>query len=263
MSNSADNSNIGTLYDKFQSTFKRCYMNSDVYTLVTIKDGKTDADSITEIFSQMAAGRLSSDLMLVNYYDELPVSYRATVTSAEKDNIELAVHEHQALIMKQDKSTLIKSSHFNNGLGVHCYATYVNIPKRAAFLSNFAYAQIRAERREAVRVKVHEKVPVTFSWDGAGIVGSLVDISGSGVSINCERAPELAVGQTGQLKFTLSGSLSAAPGTFVRSTPTEDDRHVCIFQMQPDRRSDIIIGQFIYQRQIEIIRELKDGVAVD
>ncbi len=33
--------------------------------------------------------------------------------------------------------------------------------------------------------------------------------------------------------------------------------------MIPDRRNDSIIGQFIYQRQIEIIQLLKDGLVLD
>ena len=60
----------------------------------------------------MATGRLKCDLKLINYYDEVPVSYGSTITSMEVDSIELAVHEYQALVMKHDKSTLIKSQHF-------------------------------------------------------------------------------------------------------------------------------------------------------
>lgn len=45
----------------------------------------------------------------------------------EKDSIKLAVHEHQALVIKHDNSTLIKSRHFHNELCVHCYAAFDRI----------------------------------------------------------------------------------------------------------------------------------------
>ena len=237
-------------------------MNSDVYNLVTLNDGKSDTAAIVKVFSEMATGRLKSDLKLLNYCDEVPVIYGATITAVNGDSVELTVHENQAVIMKHDKSTLIKSKHFHNDLGVHCYAAYVNVPKKTAILHNFAYAQIRAERREAVRVNVREKLPVKFSYENVTIEGNMVDISGNGISVDTSLVPATNNNQAGQLFLTLRGTSLAVPGFFVRSTTNGNGGYICIFQIQPDRKSDTIIGQFIYQRQIEIIQQLKDGLIV-
>jgi hypothetical protein len=77
-------------------------MKKDVYNLVTVKDGKSDTAAITAVFSEMAAGRVKCDLKLLNYFDEVPVCYPSVITAVEKDSIELAVHEHQALVIKND-----------------------------------------------------------------------------------------------------------------------------------------------------------------
>ena len=135
------------------------------------------------VFRHAWTGRLKCDLSLLNYCNEVPVSYGATIVTVEKDSVELSVHEHQALIMKQNNSTLIKSKHFDKGLGVHCYAAYVNVTKKAAILHNFAYAQIRADRREAVRVKVNGTMPVRFFRENMVIEGTMIDISASGISL--------------------------------------------------------------------------------
>jgi hypothetical protein len=238
-------------------------MKSDVYHLVTINDGKSDTSAIVKVLSDMATGRLKCDLRLLNYYNEVPVSYSSTITTVEKDSIELSVHEHQAVIMKHDNSTLIKSKHFHKDLGVHCYAAYVNVPKKTVILHNFAYAQIRAERREAVRVRVHGTQPVTFSYESVNIEGTMVDISGSGISIHTDVVPATSADQTGLVYFTLADSPLAVPGSFVRSIADGHDGHICIFQMKPGRRDDTVIGQFIYQRQVELIQELKEGLVVD
>ncbi len=193
-------------------------MKSDVYNLVTVNDGKADTAAIMMVLSEISKGRLKSDLKLVNYCDEVPVIYGATINEVNKDSVELAVHEHQTVIMKHDKSTIIKSKHFHNGLGVHCYAAYVNIPKKVAILHNFAYAQIRAERREAVRVNVRENMPVRFSYENVTIEGRMVDISGNGISIVSDLVPATQINQSGQLFFTLSGTCLTVTGSFVRST---------------------------------------------
>jgi hypothetical protein len=237
-------------------------MNSDIYHLVTVENGQADAAAILQVFSRMAAGTLKYDLRLVNYYDELPVSYGSTLMGAESDSIELAVHEQQALIMKKDKSTLLKSSHFHGDLAVHCYAAYVNVAKKTVILHNFAYAQIRAERREAVRVAVYGGEPVCFSYDSGKLLGSMVDISGNGISVLCEAAPVADPNQPGILNFSVAGTPLAVRGIFVRALENGTGGHVCVFQTNPDRRSDTLIGQFIYQRQVDIIQQLKEGLVV-
>jgi hypothetical protein len=238
-------------------------MNSDIYRLVTVKDGKSDTAAIAQVFSGMSTGRLVLDLQLLNYYHEVPVSYGASLISVADDCVELKVHEHQAVIMKQHKSTIVKSRHFQNELGVHCYASYVNVPKKTVVLQNFAFAQIRAERREAVRVSVNSAIATTFSYQEVAFVGTMVDISGNGISISTGVVPPTSIGQAGHLAFTLSGMPLAVPGSLVKTIDKGADGCVCVFQMKPNRTSDNLIGQFIYQRQVEIIQELRDGFVED
>lgn len=237
-------------------------MVNDHYQLVTITDGKADADTIVKVFSSMLEGRIKSDITLLNYCNEVPVCYSTTIKAVDNDSVELAVHEHQALIMKQNNSTLVKSKHFDRGLGVHCYAAYVNVPKKTVILHNFAYAQIKADRREAVRVQVHGALPVQFFYENSVIVGHLVDISASGVSILASSLPPATLEGSGLLSFTLLETPLSVPATFVRVKTGSNDQHVCIFTITPDRISDSVIGKFIYQRQVEIVLALKDGLVV-
>lgn len=237
-------------------------MANDHYQLVTINDGKTDADAILKVFADMQAGRLKSDLTLLNYCNEVPVNYSATITAVDKDSVELSVHEHQALIMKENNSTLVKSRHFERGLGVHCYAAYVNVPKKVVFLHNFAYAQIKAERREAVRVKVNNALPVTFSCDNLSIAGTMVDISASGISFRSNALLPATVEGAGVMTFTLEDTPLTMPAAFIRTIKGDDGQQICIFTITPDRITDSAIGRFIYQRQVDIILALKDGLVV-
>jgi hypothetical protein len=238
-------------------------MKDEIYHLVTVKDGKSDLCTIMNIFSQMAEGHLECDLQLLNYYEEVPISYGSTITTVGEDRIELSVHQNQVTLIKNNHDTLIKSEHFHNQLGVHCHAVYVNVPKKTAILHDFAYAQIRAERREAIRVKVRGDIPVTFSFDTAAIEGRIVDITGNGISMLADPHPAFETGQRGLLAFTLNKMPLTVPGSFVRFVSSEQDRTIDMFRMEPDRRGAGFISEFLYQRQTEIIRELKDGRIVD
>lgn len=235
---------------------------SQVYHLVTVDNGKTDNASIIRVFSDMAAGRVKNDLRLLNYYNEIPVSYTASIISVENDSVELKVHSHQAVLMKLDSFTLLKSNHFHKELGVHGMAFYVNIQKEKAILHNFAYAQVRAERREAVRVRLANPAPAAYCDPQCTITGKLMDISETGASLLVEALPSLTDEQQGTLGFTLLETQLSIPSTFLRKVKT-DNGEVGIFQLKSEKKDTSVLAQFIYQRQVEIIRELKDQIGTD
>ena len=235
----------------------------DLYRLVTIDNGQADTASIIKIFSEMELGHLKCDISLLNYFNEVPVNYGATICTIDKDSIELSVHEHQAVLIKYKNSTLIKSKHFPKDLGVHCYAAYVSVPKKMAILHNFAYAQIRAERREAVRVTIIKPIPINCSHKDISIDGTIVDISGTGISVYLPDVHAIKTDQPVRLFFSLMDTPLTVYGVFVRTAPNENNGKICAFQIKPDRKCDTVISKFIYKRQIEIIQNLRDGFVFD
>lgn len=231
----------------------------NVYHIVTVEDGRADSEAILKVFADMAAGDLPCDIKLLNYYREIPVSYNARIVNIAKDRVELAIHQHQALVMKFDKHTLIKSKHFRDHLGVHCFAAYVNTSKEVAILIRFAYAQIKAERRNAVRVTVDPAIPAAFSNQDFVIDGKVMDISESGVSILSDKEPVPGENLQGMLSFTITGETLMIQASFFKTIET-DDGFVCVFQFKLTGHSEKIISHYIYTRQVEIIRELKDNL---
>jgi hypothetical protein len=92
-------------------------MKGDIYHMVTVNDGKFDLSTMMNMFSQMSEGRLDCDLQLLNYYEEVPISYGATITTVGEDGIELSVHQKQVMLIKNDHNTIIKSKHFHKQWG--------------------------------------------------------------------------------------------------------------------------------------------------
>ena len=234
---------------------------SDLYRLVTIDNGQTDTASIIKIFSEMEVGNLKCDISLLNYFNEVPVNYGATICTIGKDSVDLSVNEHQAVVIKLDNSTIIKSNHFPKELGVHCYAAYVSVPKKMVILHNFAYAQIRSERREAVRVSIIKPISVNCSYKDISLDGTIVDISATGIAIHTPDVPAIDTDQPVRLSFSLMDTLLTVDGSFVRTAKSENYDQLYIFQMKPDRKHETVIGQFMYKRQIEIIQDLRDGLS--
>lgn len=154
----------------------------DYYQLVTVADLPQDNRQILDTLTAIGAGKLPNDLRLLNYYRSIPVNFGATVESVERGSVELAVNQQQAIVMQLEKQAFLKSSHFPKD--VLATVSYVNIDKCVAILANFAYAVIRSERRQFVRVEVKEKIEASFAGDGFTVAGQLNDISLGGVAIS-------------------------------------------------------------------------------
>jgi len=232
--------------------------NNDRYHLVTVKDEKTDTEEIIKLFSGMAEGVIECDIRLINYIDEMPLSYDAKIVALDGNRIELKVHENQAMVMQMEKQTIIRSNSFLEGLVVHAKISYINVIKKTALLQNFRYACIPAARRGVVRVKLAETCPVTFVTEIGCITGSLIDISGSGVSIIFENRPDIPLGQQGQLSFMLVETPMRIPAITVKSVLHDNSAITLIFKINLGKMEDAAVNRFIYQRQVEIIRALKE-----
>lgn len=234
-------------------------VDSDLYHLVTTDESsKSDAAEIMKVFSAMAAGRIEGDIMLLNYYHEIPVNQKAAIVEVETSRVEFQVHELQAIIIKLDKRAIIQSDHFKNGLSVYADLSYVNVARKIALLRNFKYAEVHAMRREVIRVKVTESLPVTFSFENISITGNIVDISETGISINVNTTRVVPAYQAGLLSFMLSGTPLKVPGVHIRTIPKENAGQLMTCTMQLGKVENTTLNAFIYKCQVQIIQSLKD-----
>lgn len=229
----------------------------DLYNLVTIADGQQDSAAIMEILQKIHCGQLKSDLKLLNYIREVPVSFSATLENIASDRVEMSIHQNQAVMMKHDKSTLIRSSHFPHGYGVHAYVALANPTKCMAILIRFAYAQIRADRRSAVRVQIHHDMPGTFVGPAGTITGSMLDISIGGVSVKVMGDVVGEPEDKGYFSCDLPGGVLRVPARLLKIVTTDEGCRA-VFVIEVDSKTETAISQFIFNEQIDIIKELKE-----
>jgi len=229
----------------------------DLYQLVTVADGQRDSDAILEVLHKIYDGELKSDLKLLNYIREVPVSFSATLENVAADRVEMSIHQNQAVMMKHDKFTLIRSDHFPYGYGVHAYVALANPTKCMAILVRFAYAQIRADRRCAVRVQIHHEMPGTFVGPSGSISGNMVDISVGGVSVKVNGKIEAELEDEGVFTCTLPSGVLQVPARLLKIVATDEENRA-VFVIEVNSKTETVISQFIFNEQIEIIKELKD-----
>jgi c-di-GMP-binding flagellar brake protein YcgR len=229
--------------------------HAEQYQLLTVKDVRKDDAAIIEVMSAIMANELSNDLVLLNYYNEIPVSFGATIERIDRGVVDIMVHRLQAVAMQMQAMTFIKSSHLP-----YCVIAKVLKVKREeslAMLTQFSYVKIPSEQRMYVRVKVLGRFEAVFSSDEEEVRGTIGDISYGGVAILAPQGRYIRENTKGMVTLCLPNTKLDIPGTFLRV----DEQHRLnkyIIKLEMDPKSEKIISHFIFQEQIGILRELKD-----
>jgi hypothetical protein len=227
------------------------------YKLLPSADVRKDEESIIEVLCAVKDDKYKNDIKLLNYFREVPINFGASIDHIERGMVEMTIHPLQALLMQQQKETLIRSGHFKHD--VVAKVSKAGAEKRFAFLTCFSYVQILSDRRANIRVEVAENVEVAVRAGQLQLQGRLKDISIGGMAIIAPGKQDIDENARVNLTFSLRGHRLEIPGTILRVLD-EPPRKSYVIQIKPDSKSDATISQFIFQTQSEIIRELKEKI---
>lgn len=216
------------------------------------------------VILQFLQGMIGQQFSFLNYYKEIPVSYDATLLSIENEMAEFAVHEYQAKVVNMEKKTLIHShslSPFPEDMIGEAF--YVSSAKKRVILCNFGYARIRSDMRRFVRVLLDNPIKADLLFEDDIIKGDVKDISLGGAAVITDSADLLVPGLDINVFLKLpelNGNSRNEVGlgaTIIKVVGTCAP-YTCIIEFHPEKHSQQQIAYYINQRQVEIIKELKD-----
>ena len=216
------------------------------------------------VILQFLKEMIGQQFLFLNYYKEIPVSYDATLLSVENEMAEFEIHEYQAKVINMEKRTLIYShllSTFSEDMIGEAF--YVSAAKKRVVLCNFGYANIRSDMRRFVRVLLDKPVEAELVFEGDILKGNVKDISLGGAAIRTTSADLLVPGLDINIFLKLPESSCDSvlevgmSATIVKIVGTSAP-FTCILEFHAEKHSQQQIAYYINQRQVEIIKELKD-----
>jgi|ERR1039457_2937336 hypothetical protein len=226
----------------------------DLYDLITVDDLHKDEASIIKVLQEIKAKRLKSGINLLNYYKELPINMEATVLMVDQGVVDLKVSSLQAAAMYAQRITFIKSRHFAHD--VVAKVQRVNFKEDIVFLTQFSYVKIKSEQRHSVRVRISDKLDVSFRNEYHHIEGTVRDISLDGVAVINPDMISFEDGELGIVSFSLNGQNHEIPGRFLRMTE-DAELFLYIIVLENDIKSERVLSKYVFEQQIAIINELK------
>ena len=222
-----------------------------------------DQVAILKNFRDKFTTKEGSKVVITNYFKGLPITYPAIILGVERGNLDLDVHPQQAVAIASDHYTLIRSNLFPFPIVAH--VQYVNIKKHVVSLNKLGFVDVLAEKRTAVRLKLDPPVQATIQNGDQVIDGAVLEISIQGIAVEVDHYVLVEAGADILVKFMLPDpvlmkqSLVEMPATLVEIVG--DTAPYCYkFRISPGKHQEQLISRYSFQRQVEIIRNLKDRI---
>jgi hypothetical protein len=223
------------------------------------------ADDRVRILSvlQDAIRQGTNKVRLSTYYKGLPISYPAGIAGLDCGVLDLDVHQQQAVALQSVGRAFVRCDCFDGNLLAEVQS--VDVRRLSVTLKNFTFVEVMAERRESLRLAVEPQTEAVISGAIGRTLGLLSDISLGGCCIHTETGCPFRPGTPLKLKLQVPNLLQKTV-TCVESEARylenfrEAGDQICSFAFEPDDGNETLISRFLFQRQVEIIRELKDSL---
>jgi hypothetical protein len=217
---------------------------------------------ILDVFRRILAGEIENDISMLNYYKGIPINYPATILGIDNEFVEFETHAYQAIAIRNDRSTFIKSSHFRQEMLAEVF--YVKVPSREVSLKNFLFTQVLAENRNYVRVALQRAREIEVDYAHQQMKGNLVDVCLKSAAVDLAPGFFLRPGTISRLHMSLPmgpGNPDTLLDVLARASKATPGRNAtrCIFELQGDAAFEARIARFIGHRQTEIVNEIREA----
>lgn len=235
-------------------------MGLSAYNDLIVVSRADDQESILGLLQTIYTNDPKAEFSLLNIYKELPITSSSPICEIKKSTVEFVTNATQFSIINEAREVLIQS-HFMN-TSIIGRVKELDYRRLQVTLGEFSYAEVHADKRISVRVRLKLPMQVQLVVDGNQLAGVIHDVSLGGVLVRTFAGNMLEQAKSIQLRIKLlhagtNETMEALiPSRLVRIDKTGVQAQ-CAMMFSHTPQSERVLSTFIYQRQLEIIKELK------
>lgn len=222
-----------------------------------------DQSDILSIIKSALDKNQNLEVQLINYYRGLPVSFKAKIVGVDKDALDLDITPEQAVAISTERYTFIRSRLFKHP--VLAKAQYVSIKHKAVSLRKLCYVEIMAESRKHIRLELDPPINAAFNSSSGIVRGALVELSMVGAVMSIPKPFNEVLGEEVVLTAMVPDVEQNTTYNIKLSSILVDvldeaaPKKIRLSINSEDRISDRVLAKYLYHRQVDIIRELKEA----
>lgn len=220
-----------------------------------------DQQRFLERFHELLALKCDPRITLTNIYKEMPVTHAASICEVKGHHLELYTCELQLAAISQCKEAYILSPHLE--APIRGRLDSMDVRRGVVQLHEFSLAELKETNRKTVRVRFKKPMQIVLHSGPDKISGVIHDISLGGCCINTLVRKEHKESDDIQIELKLFDpntsqmsctSIAADMVKVYGDTPP----FRCALCFRHTQQTEQFLSVFIYQRQLEILKELRE-----
>ncbi len=211
------------------------------------------------------AFKYSSEIKLLNIYHGLVINTPSKILSIAKDTITIRFEALQGVVINLDKRTILQSPVFLHD--IEARVKKIDLARRIVMLEKFKFLDTNINARRYSRVTTSNKTPISLLVNGASLNGYILDLSIKSIAIYTKYIPLIDTIQNENVSLGFNMPNPKAELGFSRlnvegkvtAVIMESTQDTCkiICDIEEYNTHDSLLIQYIYDRQKELILELK------
>lgn len=261
--------NLSTLeFSEIISTFnniKNKDLTQEESSSINIKHVTNTQNIMTEKNLLDDAFKYSTKIKVLNIFHGLVINTPSKILKITKDTIYISFESLQGVVINIEKRTVLQSPIFLQD--IEATVKKIDLTRKIAVLENFKFLKTNANSRKYSRVTTSSKTPITLLVNGASINGYILDLSIKSIAITVKYTQSLDAIKTGNISLSFNIQNPKSDDGFSRLNinakvivvTMKDIQNNCkiVCDIDEDYMNDSILMQYIYERQKELIIELK------
>jgi len=259
--NSKEFAEILTILNQISNeSFNKNQINAQDMKYFTISNFPVDAKTFLD-----DAYINASKIKILNIYNGLVINTSSEIIKITKENIHITFEPLHGVTLNLEKKTVLQSDSFSQD--IYAELKQINFNKKIAILENFKFLKTNANSRKYARVTTSIHLPIAINFDGVTVHGFILDISIKSIAIKVKYTPKIAMVKLKKayLIFNISDELSEngyiqlnLESKVISVTEVDKTGHYkVICDLNQENYNLDIISKYVYQRQKELIIELK------
>lgn len=212
-----------------------------------------------------AAYKNKMSFKILNIYHGLVINTSTKIVKTTNDHIYIVFEPLQGIVLQNERMTVLQSEKFSHD--IYADVKEINLAKKVAILGNFKFLKTNANAREYARVTTSIKVPISLNTSGKTFNGTILDISIKSIAIKMKYSSNIGMPELGSTVLTFNlvdktsedgyVQLSLQAEITVVTIPQEDTYYKVVCELNQNTHDLDIVLKYVYQRQKELIIELK------
>lgn len=205
------------------------------------------------------------EFKILNIYNGLVINTPSKILKVTNDTVYITFEQLQGVVINIEKETVLQSSSFLHDILAE--VKQIDLKKRIAVLENFKFLKTNANSRQYARVTTSSKIPISIFIDGITINGHILDLSIKSIAIKVKHTQKIEEIKSRdiQVSFNIPNTHSDNGYTqlklgaeVIMNTPKDSDGNSkVICDLDEDSNDENLLMEYVYQRQKELIVEVK------